>query len=76
MKPNLESENDHEISPGEKLAYELPLMDLAPWEEGMRMDGTVPERKSFWALTVDDWREAWGRRWQRFRGRGEAGAKP
>jgi hypothetical protein len=72
MNTNPGSEPDDELLVIEKLADELPDMSIAPWEEGMRPDGTVPERKSFWALTVDDWRDAWRRRLRRHR---EVGAK-
>lgn len=75
MSTNSESDLDPELLVIEKLADEMPDMSIAPWEEGMRPDGTMPERKSFWALTVDDWREAWNRRRWRLRGRRGARAK-
>jgi hypothetical protein len=47
---------------------------LAPWEEATRADGTRPPSKSFWALTLDDWREAWHNGLRRLRVRREPDA--
>jgi hypothetical protein len=49
---------------------------LAPWDEGMRPDGTIPPVKPYFRMRLDDYRTTFGRwrcRLRRHRGMGAKG---